>query len=164
MEKDKLLAHIETALAGIEHPAFFEDERAFQGELLVMLRKTIPDHLLPEEAVIQQEYQKRLASHGLTIRPDIIIHDPYDPARHGGRDQGNILVIALKRRASPAKAADDFKSLAQMMDVLKYPAGVFVNIASLKTHVEVLPPEVKERITCFAVSRNGEGQTLIRRD
>lgn len=164
MEKDKLLAHIEAALAEIKHPAFFDDERSFQGELLVMLRKTIPAHILPEEAVIQQEYQKRLASHGLAIRPDIIIHDPYDPGRHEGRNEGNFLVIELKRRASPAKAAEDFKSLSQMMTVLNYPAGVFINIASLKTHADVLPPDFKDRITCFAISRDGEGLITIRRD
>ncbi|MDP9876555.1 hypothetical protein J2W25_001583 [Variovorax boronicumulans] len=164
METEKLLGHVEAALAGIKHPAFFEDERSFQGELLVMLRKTIPDHVLPEGAVIQQEYQKRLATHGLRIRPDIIIHAPYDPSRHGGRDEGNFLVIALKRQASAAKAAEDFTSLGRMMDVLNYPAGVFINIASLKTHAEVLPPELKDRITCFAISRGDEGQITIRRD
>lgn len=164
MDTDTLLVHLEAALAGVAHPAFFEDERSFQGELLVMLHKTIPDHVLPEESVIQQEYQKRLAVHGLRIRPDIIIHEPFNPDRHEDRTDGNYLVIELKRKSSPAKAARDFANLIQMMDVLSYPAGVFVNIASERTHAESLPADANGRISCFAVWQDAEGKTQLRRD
>lgn len=34
---------------------------------------------LANEAIIEQEYQKRLAEHGITFRPDIIIHVPTAP-------------------------------------------------------------------------------------
>lgn len=30
--------------------------------------------VLPDDPVIQQEYQKRLRHHGIKIRPDIIVH------------------------------------------------------------------------------------------
>jgi hypothetical protein len=97
MDNAALLAHIETALRSITHPHFYADERGFQGELLVALRASIPKGLLPEHAVIQQEYQKRLARHGLKQRPDIVIHEPFEFGEYESRKEGNYMVIALKR-------------------------------------------------------------------
>jgi hypothetical protein len=57
----------------------------FQGQLLVELWKRIPTYLPSDSVIIEQEHQKTLDRHGLTIRPDIIIHEPFDPARHTSR-------------------------------------------------------------------------------
>lgn len=105
MDHETLLAHLIEALGAITAPRFYETERGFQGALLAELHKTIPHHLLPEGAVIEQEYQKRLYGHGLTIRPDIIIHEPFDEARHDSRKDGNVAVIELKRDASQEGAS-----------------------------------------------------------
>jgi len=137
------------ALTACAHPRFFESERGFQGQLLVELTGRIH---LPDQAIIEQEYQKRLDAHGLTIRPDIVIHEPYDSARHASRATGNIAVVELKLRASAQQAAADFQSLAAMLRMLRYPVGIFVNIGSAETHVELVPQEARGRIVSFAVS------------
>jgi hypothetical protein len=66
---------------------------------------------LPAHAIIDQEYQKRLSLHGLTTRPDIVIHEPYQQNRHVSRTTGNIAVIELKRNASAEQAVADFANL-----------------------------------------------------
>lgn len=162
MDKDALITHIEAALRTIVHPRFYKTERGFQGELLAALREVIPRDLLPEPAIIEQEYQKRLDRHGLNIRPDIIIHEPFNPTKHAGTDDGNIAVIELKRNATRASAEGDFASLVSMMDVLAYPIGVFVNIDAGATHADALPEAAKGRVTCFAVYLQDGGVAVVR--
>ena len=65
--------------------------------------------------------------------PDIIIHEPFDLARHGARMEGNRAVVELKVNATAAQAAEDFESLAAIIHALRDPLGVFVNIASSVT-------------------------------
>jgi len=152
MDRHKLLEHIRESLASISAPRFFETERGFQGALLTQLENRIPNYVLPEGALIEQEHQKSPAQHGLRIRPDIIIHEPFKPERHSTRTEGNIAVIELKLNASKVRAQNDFNSLAEMINVLQYPLGIFINIASHKTHSELVPLSVKDLIVCFAVS------------
>ena len=160
MDNEALLTHLHRALASITHPQFYADERGFQGELLVALRLSIPEQLLPEQAIVQQEYQKKMAVHGLTIRPDIIIHEPFDEARHATRREGNIAVIALKRRANGRKALQDFASLVSMLEVLEYPLAIFINVDSENTHSALVPEAGHGRIVCFAVAAH-EGAVRI---
>lgn len=115
---------VRDALTAINNPRFFETERGFQGELIAHLAAL----QLPDQAILEQEYQKRQREHGLTIRPDIIIHEPYDPKRHAARTEGNYAVLELKLNATPGEALEDFHSLATMIKVLHYPLGIFVNI------------------------------------
>lgn len=150
MDKEFLLRRIRQALEAVPHPYFDMTELGFQGQLLTQLDKQIPQHLLPQGALLQQEYQKTMAQHGLTIRPDIIIHEPFDPARHKSRKDGNVAVIELKRMASEAEALGDFDSLIRMLDVLEYPMGVFINIGAQDTHATLIPAAAKGRITCMA--------------
>lgn len=152
MDTEALLYHIEEALRAVTHPRFYESERGFQGEFLAQLRRVIPDKLLPLDAVIEQEYQKRLDYHRLRVRPDIIIHEPFDAGRFTSREQGNIAVLELKLAASRREAADDFDSLMSMIDALAYPLGVFINVASAQTHADALPEQAKGRIACFATA------------
>jgi hypothetical protein len=149
MDADAVRSSMREALAACAHPRWFETERGFQGQLLVELAKRIR---LPDQAIIEQEYQKRLADHGLRIRPDIIIHEPYDPDRHTSRANGNIAVIELKLNGSAEEATADFASLSAMLSVLDYPLGIFVNIASRRTYAELVPEEAKNRIVSYAVS------------
>lgn len=90
------------ALRGVTQPRFFATERGFQGEFLAQLRARLPNAGLPGDAIIEQEYQKRLQDHGINIRPDIIIHVP-TPAG-GNRRKGNFAVFELNLRAGPAEA------------------------------------------------------------
>jgi hypothetical protein len=160
MKTDDLLSRIEVALQSITHPRFFETERGFQGQLVAALVNVVP--VLMPAAVVEQEYQKRLELHGLRVRPDIIIHEPFDATRHTSRQDGNVAVIELKLNASAAAAKEDFSSLIAMMEALAYPAGVFVNIAANETHAASLPDEAKGRVACFAVWLDAEGVHAIR--
>lgn len=152
MDRAALLSHIRNALAAISTPRFFETERGYQGALLAQLEQRIPKELLPEGTIIEQEYQKRLEQHGLSIRPDIVIHEPFDTRRHKDRAEGNIAVIELKLNATSLQAADDFANLCAMIRVLRYPLAVFINIGSTSTLTQVAPPEAKGCLVCFAVS------------
>lgn len=154
MDRATLLQHLRECLALIENPRFFESERGFQGELLVLLRQRIPNEVLPQGALIEQEYQKRLGTHGLNIRPDIIIHEPFDPNRHEDRSEGNHAVIELKLTANPNEAAGDFQSLSDMINTLQYPLAIFINIASTKTYIHLAPEQAIGRLVCFATTLN----------
>lgn len=116
----QIIGCIRDSLAAITAPRYFRTERGFQGELLVQLSRRL--HLLDRE-IVEQEYQKRQQDHGLTVRPDIIIHEPFDPAHHAGRAEGNRAVVELKLNTTTAEAAEDFESLAAMIQVLHYPLG-----------------------------------------
>lgn len=146
---EAILSSMREALAACTHPRLFETERGFQGQLLVELAKRVH---LPNQAIIEQEYQKRLLAHGLNIRPDIVIHEPYDQRCHSSRASGNIAVVELKLNANAAQAAADFSNLAKMIGVLCYPVGIFVNIGSTKTYAALVPKDAKDRIVTFAIS------------
>lgn len=157
MNQAALLASISDALGAITHPRFFETERGFQGELLVQLTRRV---VLSDQAILEQEYPKRAAAHGLTCRPDIFIHEPYNPSHHADRTEGNVAVVELKLRATAEKASEDFKSLADMIRVLHYPLGIFINIDSVATYGELVPEDVRGRIVSFAVARR-EGKIEV---
>lgn len=161
MDRAIFLQHLTTALQSVTTPRFYETERGFQGELLVALRRTLPQDFLPARAIIEQEYQKLLRSHGLAIRPDIIIHEPFDSSRHHSPDEGNLAVMELKRAATAKSAAADIESLVQMIEILRYSLAVFINIASVDTHADVVPTGWRDRIACFAVSlRDGKAHVI----
>lgn len=149
MDTDHFRRAFREALQAIDNPRLFETERGYQGELLAQLGRRIE---LAPEAIVEQEYQKQVSRHGLAIRPDIIIHEPFDERRHSGRDEGNFAVIELKLKASRAKAVGDFHSLARMIEVLKYPLGVFVNIGSSRTFGGAVPDTLKGRIISYGVT------------
>lgn len=161
MDSEKLSNIIAAALTSVTAPHYYEDERGFQGEFYAQLRLRLQDMALPEGAILREEYQKRLAEHGLRIRPDIILHEPFDPGRHRGRDDGNHAVMELKRCATSGAAADAFTNLGAMIDVLNYPLGVFINIDSPKTWAESVPEIHRGRIACLAVHLDENGEPLV---
>jgi hypothetical protein len=154
----EIIACIRDSLSAITAPRFYQTERGFQGELLVQLSRRLP---LLDQEIVEQEHQKRLRDHGLTIRPDIIIHEPFDPARHAARTEGNRAVMELKLNATRAEAAEDLESLAVMIQVLRYPLGVFVNIASSVTYADLVPRAARGRVVAFAVTLKDGKPSLI---
>lgn len=152
-----LIASLSESLAAISAPRFFESERGFQGELLVQLSKRLQ---LSDNTIIEQEHQKKLAAHRVKIRPDIIIHEPFNPERHMARTEGNFAAIELKLKASSEAAAEDFNSLSVMLEVLQYPIGFFINIGSATTHCNLVPDSIRGKIVCFAVYV-AEGRTVV---
>lgn len=161
MDSKELLNAIAAALTSVTDPHYYEDERGFQGEFYAQLRLRLRDMALPEGALLREEYQKRLAEHGLRIRPDIILHEPFDPGRHRDRDEGNHVVMELKRRATPGTAAEAFTNLVAMIDALNYPLGVFINIDSPKTWAESVPEAYRARIVCLAAHLDENGEPLV---
>lgn len=161
MTPAEVLASVRDALQSITAPRLFETERGYQGALLAQLDRRLQ---LPERVVVEQEYQKQAGRHGLTIRPDVIIHEPFDPERFTDRTQGNVAVIELKLRSTAAAAADDFKSLGLMLDVLRYPLGVFINIGAERTWAELLPQALRGRVVCFAVHLQDTTVTIVEAD
>ena len=102
-----------------------------------------------------------MAEHGLRIRPDIILHEPFDPSRYRSRDEGNHAVMELKRHATPSTVATAFTNLVAMADALNYPLGVLINIASSKTWVESRTEPHRARIVCLAVHLDENGEPLV---
>lgn len=100
MNKEQFLPLFMEALATIREPRFYDTERGYQGEVLAELRSRLVGAGLPGDPVVEQEYQKTIPQHGLTIRPDIIIHIPFDRGVTGSRREGNFVAVELKRRGS----------------------------------------------------------------
>lgn len=100
MDNEQLLNAITASLVGVKAPHYYEDERGFQGEFHAQLHHRLRDMALPEGAMLREEYQRKLSQHRLRIRPDIILHEPFNPKRHRDRDDGNHAVMELKRRAT----------------------------------------------------------------
>lgn len=154
---NELIVSVRKSLEAISAPRWFETERGFQGELLVQLRNYVE---LSEAMLIEQEYQKKLKVHGLKIRPDIIIHQPFNSSIPTNRKEGNLAVFELKLNASEAEALADFHNLERMLEVLKYETSFFINIGSIHTFSNLVPAALRGRITCFAISLV-EGKVVI---
>jgi len=158
MTPAEVLIGVRTSLHAIQAPRLFETERGYQGALLGQLER----HLnLPARVIVEQEYQKKAGCHALKIRPDIIIHEPFDPERYVDRAEGNIAVVELKLRATAAEAAEDFNNLDLMLTVLRYPLGIFINIGDTRTWFEAAPKPLRSRLACFAVALKENSVVVI---
>jgi hypothetical protein len=133
----------------VRNPQFFTNELGYQGEFLAEIRRRLPAAGLPGDAIIQQEYQKRLADHGINVRPDIIIHIPTQAG--GDRRRGNFVVFELNRSAGPTEVQEDFDNLDTAMQALQYPLAVFLNVASGRTQATHYHGPFRARLHCFAV-------------
>jgi hypothetical protein len=160
LNKEQFLALLTEALEAIKEPRFYDTERGYQGELLAELRSRIVFAGLPGDPVVEQEYQKTLPQHGLTIRPDIIIHIPFDRGVTGSRREGNFVAVELKRRGSKQQVEDAFENLRQIKEVLDYPLTVFVNIDSADTHAELCPESIAAQTVCVAVRLEGRNPII----
>jgi hypothetical protein len=143
------------ALRAIRESRFFGTERGYQGELLSELRARILGADLPGDPIVEQEYQKTLPQHGLTIRPDIIIHIPFERGFTNSREEGNFVAIELKRRASRKQAEGAFENLRQIKEALDYPITFFVNIDSANPYAELCPRSIADGTECIAVRLEG---------
>lgn len=157
----EFLALLEQALQSIREKVLYGDERGFQGALLHELNARLGYGVLPNDPIIQQEYQKRFRDHGIKIRPDIIVHIPFERGRAEGRDEGNFAAIELKRRATAKRAEHAFASLALMKRILRYPLTVFINLDSKETHAMLCPRHIADQTVCFAVWLQ-EGEPVVK--
>lgn len=159
--QEQFLTLLRHSLENIREERFFQDERGFQGALLQELSQRVAHGAFPGDPIIEQEYQKRLPLHRIRIRPDIIIHVPFERGVAEGRDEGNFVAVELKRRATAKKAKEAFANLAQMKKALKYPLTIFINIDSEQTHAALCPKSIAGQTACFAV-RFEDGRSVVR--
>ena len=144
-----MIPTIVTCLRSIHRPRFFDTELGFQGELLAELRGALPGVGLTGDAVVEQEYQKRLGAHGIDVRPDLIVH-VQTPAG-GNTHENNFAVFELNHKAGPKEVQEDFANLDAVLRALDYPLGVFVNIGTSRTQAARYQGPFKDRIHFFAV-------------
>ncbi len=157
MDHELLLKIFRDAISAIQEPRFFKSERGYQGALVAELTKRLPDADLDGSPIVEQEHQKRLVAHGITIRPDLIVHIPFERTGEGSRREGNFVAVEIKRRSTAAEAREDFLSLTAMKEMLGYPLTIFLNVDSSVTHADSCPQGIAHQTTCFAVIlRDGE--------
>lgn len=152
---------IATTLEKIRHPRFFENERGFQGEFRTVLKSEIGSQMDPD-AIIEDEHQKRLMDHGLNLRPDLVLHIPFDIATNPSRRTGNFVVFALKREANEGAAIQDFEKLNRMVKLLDYSLAVFININSAQTFFEKCNVPNRLKIVSFAVTRLSDKNSVVK--
>lgn len=155
MDANEFLRIFRLSLNAITEGRLFQTERGFQGQLVAELAKNLNrDAIWPDNPIVEEEYQKRAKDHGTTIRPDLIIHVPFDRGLHDSRRDGNYVVIQLKRNASADAASKDFADLDFMFRELRYELGIFVNVDSGVTFFDRYEGDFSERLHCFAVRLN----------
>lgn len=160
---DELLNFIRESLFAIKHPRFYETERGFQGVLLAELVRRIPSIKCQEPIIVEQEYQKRMSDHGMRIRPDLVIHVPFEAGRQSSRREGNFVAFELKLKAGVNEALADYANLSSMCEVLDYPLCVFINIGASSAHLNEYHGPHKEKLHAFSV-RLYMGQVEVREE
>lgn len=100
-----------------------------------------------------------MTEHRLSLRPDIIVHIPFQRGTRSRRE-GNFAVFELKLRAQLKDAQKDFEKLSRICSVLGYPLGIFINIDSEETYFD-FNESFQYSIYVFAIQLSGE-RVLIR--
>jgi hypothetical protein len=161
--KNKVIKIVIQALKTINSTRFFKTERGFQGRFACSLYQIFDEmKIFPDDAIIEQEYQKRLPDHGTTQRPDLIIHVPFEAGHSRNRWEDNFVVFAFKKNAGKEEAQEDFEKLNIMFEKLRYPIGFFININGYPNiYLNKYIGEFKDRIQEFSIKAE-EGKVLIR--
>jgi hypothetical protein len=84
MDKELFLAALEKCFQSITSPRFYATERGYQGALNAALYNALGS-VIPDDYIIEEEYQKKISQHGIALRPDIIIHSPFSSEKHKTR-------------------------------------------------------------------------------
>jgi len=162
------VAPLETLLSAINRirePRLFLTERGYQGQLLVEFDKLLEgERDSIARPLVEQEYQKTADKHGITLRPDIIVHIPFERGVSPTRQHDNHLVILLNLAAKKKEAEEDFNQLEIMCSVLEYPIGSFVNIASSDLWLPNYTRKSDKKFTLHEIAvqlQNSEPQVLI---
>lgn len=154
MNSEHFLDVIRESLVAITHPRFYETERGFQGQLVSNLNARLEEIGLGR-AIVEEEYQKVIELHNLKIRPDVIIHIPFEGSGLENRQQGNFVAFEFKLRATQKDAFEDFEKLEQMKEHLGYPLGIFINIHSSESYLENYTKRTDIELHSFAVNLDG---------
>jgi len=166
IETSLLMSIVAEAIKQIRSPRFFNSERGFQGQLQSNLDKLLRKrNLIDNHVVVEEEYQKTLDEHGISHRPDIVVHVPFEEEITETRREGNFVAFELKIQANKNDALKDFGKLNDYITKLDYPLCVFVNINSDESFIELVPderihvmnvvPNRKDIIVLHSYLRNG---------
>lgn len=140
IESSLIIGIIAEAIKKIRSPRLFSSERGFRGQLQANLDRLLRENnLISNRTLAEEEYQKTIPDHGISHRPDIIIHIPFEEGITKTRREGNFVVFELKLRANQNDALDDFIKLNDYITILNYPLGIFVNVGSEKSFIELVP-------------------------
>lgn len=143
------------ALRKIKDPTLFLDERGYQGEFKSKLDPILATHFDPDDFATPQvrlEYQKRAHAHGIILRPDVIIHVPFERGVSPSRKHDNYVVMLLKRAPSRKKAMENFDSLEVICASLEYPIGMSISIGSSKKWLPEVPPEIPSNFVLHEIN------------
>ncbi|MGH7380876.1 MAG: hypothetical protein ACREKR_01410 [Candidatus Methylomirabilales bacterium] len=155
MINDDIVAATDEALRQVAEPRFLRTERGFQGQFYCALQRVLEARgLLQGGLILEMEYQKS-ARHGISQRPDIVLHVPAENSGAGVVDN-NFAVWALKRRATPSQARDDFARLDEMFEMVLYPLGIFVNVGARDHLAWSYDGNFPERLRTVAVRLEGQ--------
>ncbi len=142
------------ALKEIKSPRFFNTERGFQGEFKSALGKILLEqNIFPDEAIIEEEYQKSLKFHGIRQRPDLVIHVPVISSHFNNRKENNYIVFAFKLSGDKNKVMKDLEKLEEMIDKLSYSFGIFININSTNCFLEEYHGPYKHKLHEFCIKQ-----------
>jgi hypothetical protein len=148
--KSAILDATAGALRAVTHPRFLRSERGYQGRFYCALQDALDGRgVLQDSLILEMEYQKS-GRHGLTQRPDIILHAPAET--EAAVFENNIAVFALKLGASPGRAGEDFIKLDEMCATLQYQLAIFINVNSDAHHMECYGGQHRDRLHSFAVT------------
>ena len=150
MMRELIIEATETALRAVDAPRYFRTERGFHGRFYCSLQHELELRgLFRNEAILEMEYQKS-RRHSTWQRPDIVLHVPAEESG-AAVNENNYAVWALKHRASRQEATDDLTLLDEMLELLNYPLGIFVNIAADDTMIQHYTGRNRDRLAAVAV-------------
>lgn len=159
MKTSLIMSIIAEAIKQIRPRRLFNSERGFRGQLQANLDRLLRErNLISNRTLVEEEYQKRIRDHGISHRPDIIIHVPFEEGIARTRREGNFVAFELKLQANESDASDDFAKLNDYITILEYPLGVFVNITRQKSFIELVP---NDKIHVLNVLRDGQNVIVI---
>jgi hypothetical protein len=162
LNQNSFLQLLRSALLAIQEPRFYSTEREYQGELLAQIGARLGDvPIWPGSSAVEQEYQENAAAHGLDIRPDLIIHAPFDRGLFEHKREGDYVVIELKRRASKQTVESAYAKLTQICTLLDYAMGILIHVDSDQVFFSEPGSTASERLHGFAVElRDGRVHLL----
>ncbi len=143
------------AVSLVRNPRYFRTERGYQGAFLAALGNELTAAGVVGHGVIpEEEYQKTFGRHGITDRPDIIVHIPTAPSSDSVRT-GNLAVYALKLQASADDAKDDFDKIDRIISHLNYAQAFFININSSESYLAEYSGPFNKKIHFISVLPDG---------
>lgn len=163
MDLELIIETIIEALKHMDSPRFFKTERGFQGRFACVLYKIFDvKKIFQDDMIIEVEYQKRIEPHGTKLRPDLIVHVPFESSHSSSRTENNFIVFAFKRQANEDRAKEDFEKLNELFENLEYPLGIFININGYPNiFLNKYSGNFKNRIHEFCITQtNGKNNIL----